>query len=355
MLSSKANFREKIQCCRYGFLTGLYGYTVLSTTFQICEEKIMRRWRLKLLTAVSVSVLAVLSLLSTGFAGTLSSPLLARAEQGGTILSGAPTYDWWYGCSPTSAGMMVGYYDRKGYGGLSYSNLVRGGVAESTTFGISAWSALAQSAIASSGHVSHYYVSGYDASGDDLAGRTVAEYDSLADFMGTSQDSYGNRNGMTTFFYYTDGSAFTAKDSLDYGIQDKDGAYGIWEYLNYAGYAVPLSSVYTQHIFGEDYANGFTFADYKAEIDAGRVVMIQVTGHSMFGYGYGDNDTVYFYNTWDDQEHTMTWGGTYSEMDQWGVVCFTPEGGSAVPLPPSILLFGFGFAGIGWCGRFRRK
>ena len=24
-----------------------------------------------------------------------------------------PSYGWWYGCSPTSAGMMMGYYDQK--------------------------------------------------------------------------------------------------------------------------------------------------------------------------------------------------------------------------------------------------
>ena len=41
-----------------------------------------------------------------------------------------PSYVWWYGCAPTSAGMMMGYYDQKGYGGLSYGNLVSGGTAE---------------------------------------------------------------------------------------------------------------------------------------------------------------------------------------------------------------------------------
>ena len=30
---------------------------------------------------------------------------------------------------------------------------------------------------------------------------------------------------------------------------------------------------------------GFTFADYMAGVKAGRVVMIQVEGHSMLGYG----------------------------------------------------------------------
>jgi len=318
----------------------------------------MKRWRSTVLSAFLVSILSVVLFLPSGFATTASSSLLSKAVQSDKILSDTPTYDWWYGCSPTSAGMMVGYYDKKGYNGLLYSNLVKGGVAETTTFPSTAgtWSYLAQSAIASSGHASAYYTNGYNASGDDYLGtsRTVADYDSLADFMGTSQDAYSNVNGSTTFYYWTNGDAFTAQDALNNGINNGDGAYGIWDYLNYCGYSVPLTNVYTQ-LIDTQASNGFTFAQYQAEIDAGRVVMIQVEGHSMFGYGYGDNGIIYYYNTGDDQEHTMTWGGSYAGMEQWGVVCFTPDGGSAVPLPPSILLLGFGLVGIGGFRKFRRS
>ena len=34
-----------------------------------------------------------------------------------TIPGGAPDYEWWYGCSPTAAGMLMGHYDINGYGG----------------------------------------------------------------------------------------------------------------------------------------------------------------------------------------------------------------------------------------------
>ena len=54
--------------------------------------------------------------------------------QGSTVNLGGPAYDWWYGCSPTSAGMMMGYYDIHGYAGQSYANLVPGGTAENSTF-----------------------------------------------------------------------------------------------------------------------------------------------------------------------------------------------------------------------------
>lgn len=329
---------------------------------------IMKRWRSTVLSAFLVSVLSVFLFLPNGFAGALSSSLLGSYSQGGTTLSDVPNYNWWYGCSPTSAGMMVGYYDRNGYKGLSYSKLVSGGTAELTTYPrTDNWSygPLAKNAIASYGYVTDFYrywddktstyKPDYNSSGNDAFGGsgddTVVSHSftSLADFMGTSQDSVGNSNGSTTFYYYTNGSKFTAENALNVGVQDQDGMYGILEYLEYCGYGV--SSIYTQ-LIDTKASLGFTFDQYKAEIDAGRVVMIQVTGHSMFGYGYGDG-TILFYDTWFDSKNEMAWGGSYSGMDQWGVVCFELTGGSAVPLPPSILLLGFGLAGIGGF-RFRK-
>ena len=75
------------------------------------------------------------------------------------------------------------------------------------------------------------------------------------------------------------------------------------------GYGV--SSNYSQYIMGHNgNTQGFTFEDYKQEIDAGRPVMIQVSGHSMLGYGYNDSETlVYLRDTWDYGSHSMTWGG----------------------------------------------
>ena len=47
---------------------------------------------------------------------------IVRRAQGG-VLTNSPGYDWWYGCSPTSAGMIMAYYDRNGYGGLAAQNI----------------------------------------------------------------------------------------------------------------------------------------------------------------------------------------------------------------------------------------
>jgi hypothetical protein len=259
--------------------------------------------------------------------------------QGG-VLPDAPAYDWYYGCSPTSAGMMMGYYDIHGYSGLSYGNLVRGGTAELSTWS-PAGSPLADKTIASDGYIKDFYssdfgdrgASKYGVSGDDIA--TSRSPDSLADFMGTSQDAAGNPNGSTTFYYWTNGAPFTAQDAANYGVGSRDGMYGLWEYVNYAGYADPMTNFYTQCIYGPSTPAGFTFSDYEKVIDAGGVVMIQVAGHSMFGYGYGPGNSVYVNDTWSPGVHTMQWGGSYANLSQWGVTVFTP---ASVPEPGSVIL-----------------
>ena len=141
----------------------------------------------------------------------------ASADELGYFVQGgiAPDYDWWHGCSPTSAGMMMGYYDINGYGSLTYDNLVPGGVAETTTFPPGTY--LANDAIASSGHVADFYSDGDGASGDDVD-PLWRSFDSLADFMGTSQDAYGNSNGWTLFWYASDGSVLTALDLWNAGV-----------------------------------------------------------------------------------------------------------------------------------------
>jgi hypothetical protein len=294
---------------------------------------------------------AVLSFCISPMAG-YANVGLQSASQGG-FLPATADYEWWYGCSPTSAGMLMGYYDRNGYGGLSYSNLVPGAVAEASTFPSTAgtWGYAAQSAIASAGHVADFYRNGYLGSGDDVYGGR--SFDSLADFMGTSQDSVGNSNGSTSFYYYTDGSPLSYTEVIAYGIQDLDGMYGIGEYIAYAGYSV--ASLYTQATDNLGLAYGFSFEDYQNEIDAGRGVLIHVEGHTMAGIGYDENDNILLYDTWSPGPHTLAWGGAYADMGLWGVTVFELAGGTVpvVPAPAAVLLATMGVGCVGWLRKRR--
>ena len=270
-------------------------------------------------------------------------------------LSAPGDYDWWHGCSPTSAGMMMGYYDVNGYESLTYGNLVPGGAAENSTFGAGPY--LANNAIASSGHIADFWVAYLDPGPDPLAsGRTIPnDFDCLADFMGTSQAAVGNVDGSTTFYYYTNGAAFHDYNALGAGLQNQSGMYGIGEYVTYAGYG--SSNLYNQFIDGLGNPYGFTFAQYKAEIDAGRPVMIHVEGHSMYGYGYDDsNSTVYVHDTWSLGEHSLTWGGSYSGLGHYGVTVLELTGGSVVPEPSALVaLVSMGLMGFVIVVRRRRK
>ena len=303
----------------------------------------------------AVVLIALCVLFNSAEASTIGS----RAQ--GTILTSAPDYDWWYGCSPTSAGMMMGYYDIKGYGGKLYNNLVPGGVAELETFTGSADKVYlyhAQRAIASPGHIQAFYRNAtstdyglrspyFGVSGDDKPALHPTP-DSLADYMGTSQDSVGSSNGSTWFYYFTGGQKFYATDAFDNNVWEQDGMYGMYEYVNAMGYAAGMNNFYTQ-LTNNQISAGFSFADYMAEIDAGRVVMIQVEGHSMFGYGYNpQTQGVYLHDTWGLGQDYMLWGGSYSGMTMWGVTVFIPEGGSSptIPEPLTLLLLIPGLAAM---------
>jgi hypothetical protein len=255
---------------------------------------------------------------------------------GGTMAN-TPDYEWWYGCSPTSAGMMMGYYDNNGY-----SNLVPG-VAEMDTHGNPG--ANVNNIIASSDHVADFYT-GYMNSGDDplASGRSIPSgFNCLADFMGTSQDSVTNPDGASTFYNWNDGSPFYESDAFNYGVSDKSGMYGIGEYIDYTGYDAQV--LYNQYIDNMGMMYGFTLAQYQAEIDAGKPVMIHIEGHSMLGYGYLDGtDTIQVRDTWASggmfNNGLMTWGGYYGGSAHYAVTALTivPEPGSLALLALGLLL-----------------
>jgi hypothetical protein len=251
------------------------------------------------------------------------------------VLSNVPAFDWSFGCSATSAAMIAGYYDRTGYGNM-YAGPTNGGVMPLDN---SSWSDWVDShgdtrhqcplsathngldGRATNGHVDDYWIA-YGSTAQDPFIGNWAEHsygDCTGDYMKTNQYNYGNNDGATTFYNYTNGAPLYDYEMEGYGIDDIDGGYGLKLFYESRGYTV--TSMYNQYIDALGLTYGFSYAQYKAEIDAGRPVMVHLEGHTVVGLGYDDatTDLMYIHDTWDYSTHTMTWGGSYSGMDHMGV------------------------------------
>jgi hypothetical protein len=290
-----------------------------------------------------------------------------RAEAQAVILSEVPAYSWSYGCSATSAAMIAAYYDRTGYPSM-YTGPTNGGVMpmDNSVWGSTAWPSceggtrrIAENPLSathegidgrtSRGHVDDYWV-GYLCPGPDPffsngwpehpAGDCTADYMNTNKWFSPTHDL--NLDGSTVFYYYPEGSVTpTSVLAAQEPPVSYDGALGFERFYESRGHAV--DTAYNQLIRGrgEDPDLGFTYAQYKTEIDAGRPVMVHVSGpeggHTMVGVGYDDtsSDLMYIHDTWDYDLHTMTWDGSYSGMSLLGVTVVQLE--PASPLAPTVV------------------
>jgi hypothetical protein len=280
---------------------------------------------------------------------TAASVPEANIQMGINTLSNVPAFNWVYGCSATSAAMLMGYYDNSGYENM-YTGPANGGVCplDNSLWGAgeSPLSATHQGidGQATYGHVDDYWV-GYSSTAPDpfITGNWTehTHADCTGDFMGTNQHSLGNSDGSTTFYYYPSGAPLY---DYDCGSNCRDGCHGLRLFAESRGYTVTTN--YNQYIKGQG-SNpdlGFTFNDFTAEIDAGRPVLIHVTGHTMLGFGYDtEGSVIYIRNTWDHNAHTMAWGGTYSGSQHKSVTVFQLEpmiSPTPTPTPTPIQVFG---------------
>ncbi len=229
--------------------------------------------------------------------------------------------------------MLFGYYDRNGYPNM-YTGSTNGGVcpldnsvwgASPEGYGECPLSASHQGVDSRTikGHADDYYSRSYSTTDPYYAG-SWAEHspqDSVADFMGTSQyQNWQNLDGSTSLFLDPFGYPTNDFTGMEY-THVRDGTHGMKLFANSRGYAVITN--YNQYISGYNgNSNGFTFDQYKAEIDAGHPVLIILNNHVMLGVGYNEPDQVVFHDTWDYSDHTMTWGGTYAGMTHIGVTVF---------------------------------
>jgi hypothetical protein len=147
--------------------------------------------------------------------------------------------------------------------------------------------------------------------------------------MKTSQSAYGNVDGSTAFYNWTSSpTPLTCADMVSYGIADEDGTYGRKLFYEARGYTV--TDCYSQKT-DNTVSGGYSFAQYKASIDAGYPVFLNLAGHSVVGVGYLDPSTVYINDTWDFSTHSMIWGGSYSGMALQSVSIVNPSGLAPAP------------------------
>jgi hypothetical protein len=170
-----------------------------------------------------------------------------------------------------------------------------------------------------------------------------------ADFLGTNQwkwDTDGggierNEDGATSLWMFTTPiKMYDYIPKASYGLPQTALAHGLRLFAESRGYQLVWNTsalnataflndmvitygayeVYTQ-LTSVNGGEGFSYSDYKKEIDNGYPVMIQLEGHSMVGIGYDESKGKYihFYDTWDNEVHTMLWGTSYAGMPQKAV------------------------------------
>jgi len=259
------------------------------------------------------------------------------------ILSDVPTSEWTDGCTATSAGMLFGYYDRTGYPNM-YTGPTNGGVCPLTDLGqgdptnprypipgscyiIATENGL--DGISSNAHADDYWISYGSAGPDPWEGNWPEHTWGLctADFLGTNQWKWDyssfpgtdgvidtNTDGSTTYWTTGDGSKlYDFYPGPAYGTPTTSCCHGMRLFAESRGYSVEAN--YNQLTDNQN-PNGFTFAEFQSEINAGRPVLIHVTGHTMVGIGYDTTpNSIYIHDTWDNDVHSMNWGGSYADRD----------------------------------------
>ena len=182
-------------------------------------------------------------------------------------IGGVPEYVWWYGCSPTAGGMMVGFWD----GQPGRGNLYDGDAGVWSGNG----NAGTRSMVAGTAHITAGYENGYtygDWHNSASYPNHEANPDSIADFMKTVDGgSYGNdiRAGLEAYCEW-DNPATTVNESY------------------------PATATLTEVAY---YGGSFDYQDFKGEINAGRPVLLDIMcfdgydwlGHSVVAYGYRDD------------------------------------------------------------------
>ena len=270
---------------------------------------------------------------------SLPEPDIAAAVNTLTV----PAFNWVFGCSAVSASMIAGYQDRSGWPNI-YTGPTNGGVMPLDNSSWPTWVDSSSTSYpscpliasksgvdgrSSLGSIDDYWVSYGSTMADPYIGHWTQHTwgDAIGDYMKTSQSAFGNTDGATSFWNYTNSATALSCDTMA-SSNLADGTLGRRLFYQAKGYTV--TDCYNQYTDNK-ITGGFSFAQFKAEINAGNPVMLNLQGHTIVGVGYDDSSNlVYLHDTWDYNNHTMTWGTSYSGMNLLSVSIVHLSGGGSV-------------------------
>jgi len=272
------------------------------------------------------------------------------------MLTEVPDYSWQYGCFGTASGNLMGYWDRHGLPNL-YTGPTAGGVAPlndaGSNVGIrSMWASKAGfdgRPLNQPGHIDDYYVAYESTANDPYVTAQRAEHtpDCIGDFIGLNQKKWkslnsecdGNIDGYS-FVYWDHAGAKRANYVPP--IQDPapvpDIPSGLRSWTKYHRYGADVFSQLTDFNPNVPAGTGFTFADLKAEIDAGYPVLLflQPTNqfnrslpnmpranpiiHGMLAYGYYINNSGVNY-----VRYKTSWASGDTMLSQWAAANWQAE------------------------------
>ena len=232
-----------------------------------------------------------------------------------------PTANYGPGCVASSIGMLLGYYDKYGYCGFDVSDLIPGEIELDSR---NKADALLNTFIATSGYTSRFV--GQSESAERPYTLTeqnelnTAAWDSLADWLGTGQKWRGNEDYATAYYYGSLDDVMESQDTYSVSgtalpVKFADFKYGLSLFVESVNYK--LNGELTGTVKADTAANGtFSFADYAAEIDAGRGVLLSLAspgnlGHMVLGYGYNEATGEIIFDDTSESGRRMVWNGTY--------------------------------------------
>jgi hypothetical protein len=277
------------------------------------------------------------------------------------MLTDVPDYSWYAGCFGTASGNLMGYWDRHGFPDF-YTGPTAGGVAPLTSDGPnvgirSMWASRAGfdgRPASQYGHIDDYWnfylddqTYSYESTAPDpyvTAGRSEHKADCIGDFIGLSQNKWTNLNGECSgnidafSFVFWDSSGDKRTNFVpppQGGRPVADIPSGLRAWTEYRGSEAEVFSQLVNFNPNVPTGHGFTFADLKAEIDAGYPVLLYLQNynqlyrylagpplmpygnpdmHGMLAYGYYIADSGNQYVRYKD-----SWGGSgNNRFALWG-------------------------------------